>query len=127
MLARNDDIEGAIHTIDSIESHFNKWFHYPYILLNDLPFNDTFINRIEKAASGNVQHGTIPPNMWGFPSGMDQARAKASMRMQGNRGVKYGDVESYHHMCRFFAGYVGHNGSWVGSDSIVVNFSITIS
>lgn len=104
MLARNEDIEGAVHTIKSIETHFNKWFHYPYIMLNEQPFDDSFIDRINKVVSGPVNFGTIPPEMWGFPTGMDEARAKASMKKQGDRGIKYGGLESYHHMCRFFAG-----------------------
>lgn len=124
MLARNEDIEGAIHTINSIETRFNKWFHYPYILLNEQPFNGSFIERINEVASGPVQFGTVPTEMWGFPAGMDQARAKASMKKQGDRGIKYGGVESYHHMCRFFAGYASQMKSTTFSDSVVVYFSI---
>lgn len=104
MLARNEDLGGAIHTIQSLEARFNRWFHYPYVFLNDQAFDDTFIKSVSEMVSGPVHFGTVPPAMWGFPAEMDEMRAKAAMKEQGDHGVKYGALESYHHMCRFFAG-----------------------
>lgn len=37
MLARNGDLDDVRHTINSVEDRFNRWFHYPYVFLNDEP------------------------------------------------------------------------------------------
>jgi alpha 1,2-mannosyltransferase len=42
MLARNEDILGALNAIQNLEAKFNHKYHYPWTLLNDVPFNDEF-------------------------------------------------------------------------------------
>ncbi len=41
-LARNTDINGVVTSIKQMEDRFNKKFGYDYVLLNDLPFEDSF-------------------------------------------------------------------------------------
>lgn len=104
MLARNDDLQGVIRSVISLERHFNRWFHYPYVLLNDDLFNATFRREVERHASGTVTFGQIDPDMWGFPDSVEPAHAREAMARQGDQAVMYGGLESYHHMCRFFSG-----------------------
>ncbi|PVI01062.1 glycosyltransferase family 15 protein [Periconia macrospinosa] len=105
VLARNSELEGVIQSIKSIERHFNRWFHYPYVFLNDGEFNRTFIETVENYTSAKVEWGKITPDMWGFPDWVDHAVAKEGIRKQDDAAIMYGGMESYHHMCRFYSGF----------------------
>jgi mannosyltransferase len=89
-----------------MERHFNRWFHYPYVFLNDGDFNSTFKDEVRKHVSSPVEFGKIDPTMWGFPDWVDTNVAKEGIRKQGDAAIMYGGMESYHHMCRFYSGYV---------------------
>ena len=106
MLARNNEKLGAVKSIESIEKQFNRWFHYPIIFLNDKPWEDDFIDALTRVASGKVQFEVVSKDsgMWGYPDWMDTVEARAAVDKQGARGIKYGGLESYHHMCRFNSG-----------------------
>jgi mannosyltransferase len=106
MLARNKELEQAKHSIDSIERHFNRWFHYPVLFLNDEPWSDDFVRILNASVSGGATFEVIPDGKWGYPEWMDVGAAKASIAEQGAQGIKYAGKESYHHMCRFFSGSV---------------------
>jgi mannosyltransferase len=108
MLARNSELSGVLYSIDSIERHFNRWFNYPYVFLNDEMFNSTFKAAVMNATSSNVQFGKVDKSMFGFPDWVDPAWAKEGIASQGDRAIMYGGMESYHHMCRFYSGYTIH-------------------
>lgn len=40
--ARNTDVEGAAKSIKQVEDRFNKKFRYPYVFLNEQPFDENF-------------------------------------------------------------------------------------
>jgi hypothetical protein len=105
-LARNSELEGVLYSIDSIEKHFNRWFNYPYVFLNDEHFNATFKAAVVNATSSHVQFGKVDKTMFGFPDWVDQSWAKEGIASQGDRAIMYGGMESYHHMCRFYSGYI---------------------
>ena len=105
MLARNSELEGVLYSIDSIERHFNRWFNYPYVFLNDQHFNSTFKAAVMNATSSPVQFGKVDKSMFGFPDWVDHSWAKEGIASQGDRAIMYGGLESYHHMCRFYSGY----------------------
>lgn len=106
VLARNKELDGVIQSIKSIERHFNRWFHYPYVFLNDGEFNQTFIDAVVNHTSAPVEWGKISPEDWGFPDWVDPAVAKEGIAKQADSAIMYGGMESYHHMCRFYSGYV---------------------
>ena len=106
VLARNKELEGVIQSIKSIERHFNRWFHYPYVFLNDGDFNSTFKETVLNYTSSSVEWGKIDSTMWGYPTWMDMAVAKEGIQKQGDAAIMYGGMESYHHMCRFYSGLV---------------------
>lgn len=109
VLARNKELDGVIESIKSIERHFNRWYHYPYVFLNDGDFNQTFIDTVKNYTSGTVEFGKVGPDMWGYPDGVDPKVAKEGINKQGDNAIMYGGMESYHFMCRFYSGYDAPN------------------
>ncbi|EGY19468.1 hypothetical protein VD0002_g8452 [Verticillium dahliae] len=105
VLARNKELDGVVQSIKSIERHFNRWYHYPYVFLNDDEFNSTFKETVTNYTSGTVEFGKVGPEMWGFPDWIDPKVAKEGIAKQGDNAVMYGGMESYHAMCRFYSGF----------------------
>ncbi|KAK0279986.1 O-glycoside alpha-1,2-mannosyltransferase 4 [Friedmanniomyces endolithicus] len=105
VLARNKELDGVIESLKSVERHFNRWFHYPYVFLNDGDFNSTFKETILNYTSSPVEFGKIPAEHWGYPDWVDTNVAKEAIRKQGDAAIMYGGMESYHHMCRFYSGF----------------------
>ncbi|KAK1254101.1 hypothetical protein MKX08_008096 [Trichoderma sp. CBMAI-0020] len=105
VLARNKEIDGVIQSIKSVERHFNRWYHYPYVFLNDADFDETFKETVRNYTSGAVEFGKVEPGTWGFPDWIDEKVAKEGIAKQGDAAVMYGGMESYHFMCRFYSGF----------------------
>jgi mannosyltransferase len=103
MLCRESELLQVLETVRSVEKHFNSRFHYPYVLFSDEPFSSQFQSTITKEVSSITFH-IIAQEEWGFPDWIDLVRAEAAFAKMNTQGVKYGDKESYHHMCRFFSG-----------------------
>lgn len=105
MLTRNEELRDVLYTMDSIESHFNQWFQYPYVFLNDVPFTEEFQNKIKQKTKAKVEFGLINELDWDFPPHVKESPLfKEAMDDQGDRGIMYGPMESYHKMCRFYSG-----------------------
>ncbi|KAK9485681.1 nucleotide-diphospho-sugar transferase [Lipomyces starkeyi] len=104
ILARNKELDGVIDSIKSVERHFNRWFHYPYLFLNDAEFNSTFKETVFNYTESKVEFGVIDKELWDFPSWTNQEEVKESIALQGDAAIMYGGMESYHHMCRFYSG-----------------------
>ncbi|USP81251.1 glycosyltransferase family 15 protein [Curvularia clavata] len=112
MLARNSEAKGAAASIRSVQEKFNDNFGYPWVFLNDEAWDKEFIEQVTTAvqrtsATGNISvtFDVIPKTMWGFPSWIDQNRARQSMRAMEENKIQYAGQESYHHMCRFQSGF----------------------
>ncbi|KAI2253762.1 O-glycoside alpha-1,2-mannosyltransferase 4, partial [Ophidiomyces ophidiicola] len=105
VLARNKELEGVIQSIKSIERHFNRFWHYPYVFLNDGDFEESFKATVRNYTSAPVEFGKIEHSMWGFPDWISPEVAKEGIRKQGDAAIMYGGMESYHHMCRFYSGF----------------------
>ncbi|KAH7307960.1 alpha-1,2-mannosyltransferase Kre5 [Stachybotrys elegans] len=105
VLARNKELDGVIQSIKSVERHFNRWYHYPYVFLNDGEFNETFKETVANYTSSPVEFGKVAPETWGFPDWIDPKVAKEGIAKQGDAAVMYGGLESYHAMCRFYSGF----------------------
>lgn len=104
MLARNSERQTAKRTIRSVEAHFNKWFGYPILFLNDEPWDPRFVAELNKTAGGRGIFEVIPTSQWTFPDWIDQDVAKKSITAQGGVNGPHAGKEGYHHMCRFYSG-----------------------
>lgn len=111
VLARNTEIDGVILSMRSLERRFNPWFNYPWIFLNDEPFTPEFKKRVAEVASGDFHFGVIPKDKWSFKeqqtpkSDIDSIFFNEAIENQGDRGIMYGNMHSYHSMCRFYSGF----------------------
>lgn len=105
VLARNSEVEDVIKSMESLERHFNQWYHYPWVFLNDVPFNEQFKTEVVKHTKSEVEFGTIESEKWDFEPSIDRKLIEESIQSQGDRRVLYGNLESYHKMCRFYSGH----------------------
>ncbi|KAG7848788.1 hypothetical protein KL941_001606 [Ogataea angusta] len=103
-LVRNSELPGMLQSIKSVEQRFNNRHHYHWIFANNEPFTDDFKTAVVAMCSGTVEFSLIPPERWDYPEWIDQTHAAEVRRQMRRKGVKYGDNESYRHMCRFFSG-----------------------
>lgn len=104
VLARNSEVGEVVLSMKSMERHFNQWFNYPWVFLNDEPFDENFINTVSKHTKSQVEFGVIPQEDWNFNKNVDPDEIHEYIENQGDRTVLYGNMESYHKMCRFYSG-----------------------
>lgn len=100
VLARNSDLNGLRESMQMMEDRFNKKFNYPWVFLNNEPFDDKFKEWTTGLASGKTYYGELTKEMWGYPDWIDQQKAKESREAMQAAEVIYGGLESYRHMCR---------------------------
>ncbi|CCE63648.1 hypothetical protein TPHA_0F01640 [Tetrapisispora phaffii CBS 4417] len=104
-LARNNDKNGLLSTVKSVEDRFNSKYQYDWVFLNDVEFNDDFKKTMTALISGTVKFGVIPKEHWSFPSWIDQDRAAETRKKMKEEKIIYGDSIPYRHMCRFESGF----------------------
>lgn len=102
MLARNEDLESAISSLRSLEDHFNRWFHYPIVFMNNEAFSDEFKKAVGDVVSGETKFEVVGKEFFGYPEWMDEEEGKKQVQALTN--IHKGNMESYHHMCRFYSG-----------------------
>ena len=94
VLLRNSDLNKFISTMNGLEKNFNHKHNYPYIIFNDVDFDDNFRREIVKHTKSNIEFAKISSIGWSIPSWIDLNR-----RYIGYHGL------DYQKMCRFFSGY----------------------
>lgn len=106
ILARNSDLWGIMESIRSMEDRFNRKYNYPYIFLNDQPFDDKFKKMTSGIISGEAKYGLIPKEHWSkHPSFIDEEKAKKAREDMAKNNVIYGDSVPYREMCRYQSGF----------------------
>lgn len=105
VLSRNFELEGVIKSMNSMERHFNQWFNYPWVFLNEQEFTDEFKTTVQMHTKSKIEFGKIGLEHWEFPDSIDPVVLKESIERQGDKGIMYGNVPSYHKMCRFYSGF----------------------
>jgi alpha 1,2-mannosyltransferase len=105
ILCRNSDLQGVIQSVRELEDRFNRNFGYPYVFLNEEPFDDELKRRVSVLSSAPMEFGVIPHEHWFAPSWIDEERAAETRRKMAADGVIYGDSLTYRNMCRFNSGF----------------------
>ncbi|KAJ2924066.1 hypothetical protein H1R20_g13034, partial [Candolleomyces eurysporus] len=109
ILARNSDLAGTVRSIREIEDRFNRRYRYPYVFLNDQPFDDKFKEHISLLTDAKVEFGVVPKDHWNQPDWVDEPTAEAWRDWMVGEGIIYGESVSYRNMCRFNSGFFFHH------------------
>ncbi|KAH6905132.1 alpha-1,2-mannosyltransferase, partial [Coprinopsis sp. MPI-PUGE-AT-0042] len=114
ILARNSDLEGTVNSVRELEDRFNRRYQYPYVFLNDKPFDEKFKRRISILTDAKVEFGVVPQSDWAQPDWIDEDVAKAWRDWMAKGEIPYagaplsapcrGSAE-YRNMCRFNSGF----------------------
>ncbi|BFZ58945.1 alpha 1,2-mannosyltransferase 2.4.1 [Savitreella phatthalungensis] len=104
-LARNGDLHEIVKSIRNVEDRFNRKYHYPWVFLNDEPFDDEFKRVTSGLVSGKTEYGLIPKDHWGMPDWIDKEKAAKTRETMREKQIIYGDSVSYRHMCRYESGF----------------------
>lgn len=105
MLCKNDELHGVLSSIRQIEDRFNHDHGYPWVLLNDQPFDKEFKQRVTVLTNSAVFFGHIAADVWNQPDFIDEERARAGRAKLHDLGIIYADSISYRNMCRFNSGF----------------------
>ena len=101
MLVRNFEVDAAIESMRNLEDRFNKYYHYDWTFLNDVPFTNEFIEKTTAFASGKTQYALIPYDDWNRPPWIDEELFEQKLVEMEENNVIYGGSRSYRNMCRF--------------------------
>ncbi|KAJ3181953.1 alpha 1,2-mannosyltransferase 2.4.1 [Gaertneriomyces sp. JEL0708] len=106
MLARNSDLNGAKDSVQDLQKRFNNKYNYPYVYLNDQPFDENFKSQMRALTpNSKVEFGLVPREHWSYPEWINQTYAAETRKKMEEDKVIYGGSESYRHMCRFNSGF----------------------
>ncbi|KAJ3725938.1 glycosyltransferase family 15 protein [Lentinula raphanica] len=105
LLARNSDLVGVINSMQSAEDRFNRYYNYPWVLLNEEPFTDEFKERVSVLTRAPIYFGLIPKEHWFQPDWIDEDRARAGRQKMMAQRIIYGGSVPYRNMCRFNSGF----------------------
>ncbi|KAG9312396.1 alpha-1,2-mannosyltransferase [Chiua virens] len=105
ILCRNSDLDGVIQSVQSAEDRFNREYNYPYVFLNEEPFDEQFKRRISVLSNAQMEFGIIPHDHWYAPSWIDEQKAADARKKMEEDKVIYGGSLPYRNMCRFNSGF----------------------
>lgn len=103
MLVRNSELQGALSSMRSLEDRFNRNYKYPWVFLNDVPFDQDFIDQTTAMASGRTFYELIPEEDWNPPPHIDLERLDRNI--ENSQHIIYGFSKSYRNMCHFNLGH----------------------
>lgn len=110
-LVRNEDLDGIIKSIQTLQETFNNEFNYPYTFLNDDEFTEEFKKGILNAlpAKASVRFGKIEDSDWEMPAWIDIGDYQKKMEALDEQGVGHAKQLSYHNMCRYYSKNFHHH------------------
>ena len=105
MLVRNWELPDALKSMRALEDRFNRNYHYDWVFLNDVPFDERFIEATTMMASGRTKYGLIPTEDWNKPDWLDEELFESRLKEMERQKIIYGGSRSYRNMCRFNSGF----------------------
>lgn len=103
MLVRNSELKGALLLMRSLEDRFNRHYKYPWVFLNDVPFDQDFIDQTTMMASGKTYYELIPEEDWNPPPHISLQKLEDNIK--NSMHIIYGFSRSYRNMCHFNLGF----------------------
>ncbi|KAG5421541.1 KTR2 [Candida metapsilosis] len=103
MLVRNGELEGALSSMRSLEDRFNREYKYPWVFMNDEPFDEEFVEKTSLMASGKTYYELVPAEHWQPPPYINKTRLEENLNT--STSVLYGFSRSYRNMCHFYSGF----------------------
>jgi hypothetical protein len=61
-------------TIVALETHFNKKFNYPYVILSETSFWLKWKWKLQSFSDSKMEFGLIPDEHWAMPTWIDKAK-----------------------------------------------------
>ncbi|GAA6048946.1 hypothetical protein JCM3770_007132 [Rhodotorula araucariae] len=104
-LVRNNEREDMRNSMRHLEARFNRRYGYPWVFLNDEPFDEDFKKGVRSMTRSEVFFAQIPKAHWSYPNWVNQTHAAEERQKMVDENVIYGGSESYRHMCRFNSGF----------------------
>ncbi|GAA5882615.1 hypothetical protein JCM16303_002073 [Sporobolomyces ruberrimus] len=104
-LVRNNERESMRDSMRSIEMRGNRRWGYPWVFMNDEPFDQEFMDGVKSITRSEVHFHVIPKEHWSYPEWINQTYAAEERQKMVDENVIYGGSESYRHMCRFNSGF----------------------
>lgn len=105
ILCRNNDLNSIVKSVREMEDRFNRYYQYPYVFLNEVPFTDEFKQRLSVLSAAKMEFGVIPHDHWFQPDSIDEEKAKAGREKMVQDKIIYGGSVPYRNMCRFNSGF----------------------
>ncbi|BGP38146.1 hypothetical protein JCM10449v2_002073 [Rhodotorula kratochvilovae] len=104
-LVRNNEREDMRNSMRHLEARFNRRYGYPWVFINDEPFDEEFKKGVRSMTRSEVFFAQIPKEHWSYPDWVNQTYAAEERQKMVDEHVIYGGSESYRHMCRFNSGF----------------------
>ncbi|KAF8520399.1 nucleotide-diphospho-sugar transferase [Hysterangium stoloniferum] len=98
MLVAPSRMTQAVVSIRNIEDRFNRRLKYPYVILTEATITDELRDKLNYVTEGRGTFASLPEDMWGPPSYLDQAKMDEAQRTLGF-------TLGYRSMCRFYSGF----------------------
>ncbi|KAK0212253.1 glycosyltransferase family 15 protein [Desarmillaria ectypa] len=105
ILCQNSDLTRIIGSIREIEDRFNRWYNNPYVLLNEVEFDENFKKRVSVLTSAKMEFGLIAYDHRFQPDWIDEDKATEARKKMVFQSVIYGGSKSYWNICRFNSGF----------------------
>lgn len=104
-LVRNEELVSMMASMRGVEDRVNRKLGYPWVFLNEKPFDENFKKQISSMTRSKVYFGLIPRDHWSYPTHIDQTKASDKRKEMEANKIIYGGSESYRHMCRYQSGF----------------------
>lgn len=112
-----------VQAMKDLERTWNSKFNYPWTFFNDEPFSEEFKKRTKAETKAECRYGrfrlltliyreanivviaeVIPKEHWEIPSWINDALFSESAKILEENKIQYGNMKSYHQMCRWNSG-----------------------
>ncbi|KAI0062268.1 glycosyltransferase family 15 protein [Artomyces pyxidatus] len=106
VLCRNEDLGKVLVSVQEMEDRFNARFGYPWVFLNDKPFDPNFMSRVRAVTRAPVAFGLIPREQWQQPEWINTTRAELVRKSMKLSRIPHGGSLRHRNMYRFNAGFM---------------------